>query len=70
MDGYAVACTVGNGFPKLAADRLMQQKVLGPTDDGEPRRLLLKIRETVPGMGNVRRENERELALEHRERIK
>lgn len=33
------------------------------TDDGEPRRLPLKIRETVPGMGNVRRENESELAL-------
>lgn len=59
----------GMAFRRLA-DRLMQQKVLGPTDDGEPRRLLLKIRETVPGMGNVQRENERELALEHRERIK
>lgn len=33
------------------------------TDDGEPRRLPLKIRETTPGTGNVLRENEREFAL-------
>lgn len=33
------------------------------TDDGELGRLPLKIREAAPGMRNVRRENERELAL-------
>lgn len=31
--------------------------------DGEPRRLPLEIREAAPAMGNVRRENEREPAL-------
>lgn len=31
--------------------------------DGEPRRLPLEIRETAPAVGNVRRENEREPAL-------
>lgn len=59
MNGYAVACTVGNGFPKLV-DAAEGARA---TDDGEPRRLPLKIRETAPGMGNVRRENESELAL-------
>lgn len=33
------------------------------TDDGEPGRLPLKIREAAPGMRDVQRENERELAL-------
>lgn len=31
--------------------------------DGKPRRLPLEIRETAPGIGNVRRENERKPAL-------
>lgn len=62
VDGYAAVCTVGNGFPKLGGS-LDAAKDTRITDDGEPGRLPLKIREAAPGMGNVRGENERELAL-------
>ncbi|KYN39425.1 hypothetical protein ALC56_05918 [Trachymyrmex septentrionalis] len=60
VDGYTVTCIVGNGFPKPMVGGSLDADDAKTAGDGEPRRLPLEIRETAPGMGNVRRENERE----------
>lgn len=41
VDSYAVACTVGNGFPKPGESLDIAEDV-GAADDGKPRRLPLE----------------------------
>lgn len=57
-----VACTAGNGFSKLV-NRLMLRKMLGPPVTANRDVFSWKLEKRRPGMGNVRRENEREPVL-------
>lgn len=64
VDGYAVARTVGNGFPKPSKS-LDIAKDAGAADDGANRDVFpWKIRETAPDTGNVLREDEPVLNIE------
>lgn len=70
VDGYAVARTIGNGFPKPGKSLGIAENAEA-VDDGKPTNVFSwKIRETAPGTAKRAKGGRVRARAQHRERIK